>query len=145
MKFNFKYLLVLLVALFATKASYAQPGKSDKVEALKVSFITEKINLTTTEAQSFWPLYNEYNDKIKFARKNFRQQYANVTDFKTDKEADDYLGAELKLRQTEVDLQKEYFDKFKKILGSKKTGLLKKAEEEFKKEVLKIFKGNGGD
>lgn len=145
MKFNFKYLLVLLVALFATKASYAQPGKSDKVEALKVSFITEKINLTTTEAQSFWPLYNEYNDKIKFARKSFRQQYANVTDFKTDKEADDFLNAELKLRQTEVDLQKEYFDKFKKILGSKKTGLLKKAEEEFKKEVLKIFKGNGGD
>lgn len=145
MKFNFKYLLVLLLALFAAKASYAQPGKADKVEALKVSFITEKINLTTTEAQSFWPLYNEYNDKIKFARKAFRQQYANVTDFKTDKEADDYLNAELKLRQTEVDLQKEYFDKFKKILGSKKTGLLRKAEEEFKKEVLKIFKGNGGD
>ncbi len=145
MKFNFKYLLVLVIALFATKLSYAQPGKADKVEALKVSFITEKINLTTTEAQSFWPLYNEYNDKIKFARKNFRQQYANVTDFKTDKEADDYLNAELKLRQTEVDLQKEYFDKFKKILGAKKTGLLRKAEEEFKKEVLKIFKGNGSD
>lgn len=135
-----------MVALFVTELSYAQPGgKGDKVEALKVSFITEKINLTTQEAQSFWPLYNEYNDKIKFARKNFRQQYANVTDFKTDKEAEDYLNAEVKLRQTEVDLQKEYFDKFKKILGVKKTGLLRKAEEEFKKEVLKIFKGNGND
>ena len=103
------------------------------------------MNLTPQEAQSFWPLYNEYNDKIRFARKNFRQQYANVNDFKSDKEADDYLAAELKLRQTEVDLQKEYFEKFKKILGAKKTGLLKKAEEEFKKEIIKTIKGNGND
>jgi hypothetical protein len=145
MRSSIKYILVMVWVMFAAKLSYAQPGKADKVEALKVSFITEKINLTTQEAQSFWPLYNEYNDKIKFARKSFRQQYANVNEFKTDKEADDYLAAELKLRQAEVDLQKEYFDKFKKILGAKKTGLLRRAEEEFKKEVLKIFKGNGND
>lgn len=145
MRSSFKYIFVFVIAVFATKVSYAQPGKQDKIEALKVSFITEKINLTPQEAQSFWPLYNEYNDKIKFARKNFRQQNSNVTDFKTDKEADDYLAAELKLRQTEVDLRKEYFDKFKKILGSKKTGLLRKAEEEFKKEIIKTIKGNGND
>lgn len=134
-----------MLAVFATRFSYAQPGKQDKIEALKVSFITEKVNLTPQEAQSFWPLYNEYNDKIKFARKNFRQQYGHVNDFKSDKEADDYLSAELKLRQTEVDLQREYFEKFKKILGAKKTGLLKKAEEEFKKEIIKTIKGNGND
>ncbi len=145
MKFSIRHILVVVMVVFTTSVSFAQPGKADKVEALKVSFITEKINLTPQEAQNFWPLYNEYNDKIKFTRKAFRQQYANVNDFKSDKEADDYLAAELKLRQTEVDLQKEYFDKFKKILGSKKTGLLRKAEEEFKKEVLKIFKGNGND
>lgn len=145
MKFSIRHILVVVMVMFITTLSFAQQGKTDKVEALKVSFITEKINLTPQEAQSFWPLYNEYNDKIKFARKAFRQQYANVNDFKSDKEAEDYLAAELKLRQTEVDLQKEYFDKFKKILGSKKTGLLRKAEEEFKKEVLKIFKGNGND
>lgn len=145
MKFNLKHILVFVLAVFAIQLSYAQPGKPDRVEALKVSFITEKINLSPQEAQGFWPLYNEYNDKIKFARKNFRQQYGTVTDFKTDKEAEDYLSAELKLRQTEVDLQKEYFEKFKKILGSKKTGLLRKAEEEFKKEIIKTIKGNGND
>jgi hypothetical protein len=145
MRSSFKYILVLAFAVLAAQFSYAQPGKQDKIEALKVSFITEKVNLSPAEAQSFWPLYNEYNDKIKSARKNFRRQYGDVTDFKTDKEADDYLIAELKLRQAEVDLQKEYFDKFKKILGSKKTGLLRRAEEEFKKEIIKTIKGNGND
>jgi hypothetical protein len=137
--------LIFVFAVFANSFSFAQGGNKDKIEALKVSFITEKIALTTTEAQSFWPLYNEYNDKIKFARKNFRQQYNNITEFKSDKEADEFLSAELKLRQTEVDLQKEYFEKFKKILGSKKTGALRKAEEEFKKEIIKTIKGSGND
>src|SRR3954466_3757926 len=132
MKFRIKYILVLMFAVFAATSVYAQSGKQDKIEALKVSFITEKVNLSTQEAQGFWPLYNEYNDKIKFARKNFRQQYNAVSDFKTDKEAEDFLNAELKLKQTEVDLQKEYYEKFKKVLGAKKTGLLRKAEEDFK-------------
>lgn len=144
MKFNLKYIFVILLLAFGLPV-LAQSGKQDKVEALKVSFITQKVNLTTQEAQSFWPVYNEYTDKIKFARRNFRRAYNDVPDFKTDAEAESYLNAELKLKQTELDLHKEYFEKFKKIIGAKKTGLLRKAEEEFKKEIIKTIKGNSGD
>lgn len=144
MKFNLKYIFVILLLAFGLPA-LAQPDKQDKVEALKVSFITQKVNLTTQEAQSFWPVYNEYTDKIKFARRNFRRAYNDVPDFKTDAEAESYLNAELKLKQTELDLHKEYYEKFKKLIGAKKTGLLRKAEEEFKKEIIKTIKGNSGD
>lgn len=144
MNFKIKY-IVLLMALIASVSGFAQPGKQDKVEALKVSFITQKISLSTQEAQSFWPVYNEYSDKIKFARRNFRSQYGSVSEFKSDKEAEDYLNAELKLKQTELDLSKEYSDKFKKILGAKKTALLRLAEDEFKKEIIKTIKGNSND
>lgn len=144
MKFNLKYIFVILTLLFTVNI-FAQPGKHDKVEALKISFITQKVNLSPQEAQSFWPVYNEYSDKIKFARKNFRSQHGAVSDFKTDKEAEDYLNAELKVKQTELDLHKEYFEKFKKLIGAKKTGLLRLAEEEFKKEIIKTIKGNGND
>lgn len=141
MNFNLKY-IVFILSVLATLSGYTQPGKQEKVEALKVSFITQKINLTTQEAQSFWPVYNEYSDKIKFARRQFRLQYGNITEFKTDKEAEDYLNAEIKLKQTELDLNKEYSEKFKKILGAKKTALLRLAEEDFKKEIIKTIKGN---
>ncbi len=141
MKFKVTHIVVIFL-MFTALAGFAQNGKHDKVEALKISFITQKINLTTQEAQSFWPVYNEYSDKIKFARRTFRQQYGAISEFKTDKEAEDYLSAELKLKQTELDLNKEYTEKFKKILGNKKTGLLRLAEEEFKKEIIKTIKGN---
>jgi hypothetical protein len=143
MKFK-RYILFLIAVFFSAKVSYAQP---DKVQALKVSFITEKLNLTSQEAQGFWPLYNEYTDKIKSGRKAFRRQFAPIKEFKSDKEAEDYLSAELKLKQSEVDLQKEYYEKFKKVLGAKKTALIPKAEEEFKKIVLESMgaKNSGGD
>lgn len=144
MKFRGRFIFAI-VALVLSLSGLAQKGKQDKVEALKVSFITQKVSLTTQEAQSFWPVYNEYSDKIKYSRRNFRTQYGAVNDFKTDKDAEDYLNAELKLKQTELEFHKEYFEKFKKIIGSKKTGLLRLAEEEFKKEIIKTIKGSSND
>jgi hypothetical protein len=142
-----RYILLVFAVLFVAGVSYAQPDKPDKVQALKVSFITDKLNLSPQEAQGFWPLYNEYTDKIRLGRKIFRKQYGPVKEFKSDKEAEDYLSAELKLKQNEVDLQKEYYEKFKKVLGARKTALLHKAEEEFKKVVLESMgvKNSGSD
>jgi hypothetical protein len=119
-------------------------SRRDKIEALRVSFISQKVNFTTQEAQAFWPLYNEYQDKIILARKLFRQQYNKNTDynFATDKEAETYLNAEFTLKQKEFEYYKDYLEKFKKIIPVKKIALLLKAEEEFKKELIKNIKGN---
>ena len=132
-----KYIFILLLAL-SFKVTI---GQSDKVEAMKVSFITKEISLTPAEAQSFWPLYNEYNDKVKSLRKNFKANYGSKEDFKNDKDAEDFLNAEIKLKQTEVDLRKEYVEKFKKVIGSRKTAQLRKAEEKFIEIVLNTAKG----
>jgi len=138
----------LLVFGFVAISTIAQPGtKRDRIEALRVSFISQKVNFTPQEAQSFWPLYNEYNDKLDLNRKTFRQQYGPNIDlsFKTDKEAELYLLAELNLKQKEFELYKEYYDKFRKILPVKKVALLRRAEEDFKKELIKNIKGNSPD
>lgn len=147
MKQFYKYIYVCLFVL-VTFVSIAQPtSKRDKIEALRVSFINQKVNFTTQESQLFWPLYDEYNDKLENARKSFRQQYIKNIDFTslTDKEAEAYVSAELTLKQKEYELYKEYFDKFKKVLPIKKVALLRRAEEEFKKELIKNIKGNSSE
>lgn len=144
MKKNRAYLYFLILWLLAIQL-VAQPGsKRDKIEALRVSFITREVNFTTQEAQLFWPLYNEYNDKMEFNRKSFRQQYGpnKQLSLNTDKDAELYLIAELNLKQKELDLYKEYYEKFKKVLPVKKVALLRRAEEDFKKELIKNIKGN---
>lgn len=139
-----KLIYLLVFWLIAVVAVSQNESKRDKIEALRVSFISQKVNFTTQEAQVFWPLYNEYQDKIVATRKAFRQQYNKNTNynFATDKEAETYLNAELTLKQKELDYYKEYQEKFKKIIPVKKIALLLKAEEEFKKELIKNIKGN---
>lgn len=104
------------------------------MNAIRVAVITSELKLTTEEAQKFWPVYNEYLDKLKAARREFKTHQGN---FSTDKEAQEYLEAELLLKQRELSLYKEYYDKFKKVLPLQKVAQLRQAEEEFKKVLLK--------
>jgi len=39
--------------------------RKERIEVFKIQFITEKLELTPNEAESFWPLYEEYNKAVK--------------------------------------------------------------------------------
>ena len=121
---------------------FPQGGKKEKIEALRVAFITQKLNLTTDESQKFWPVYNDYQDKVKASRQEFRR-LSNT--FTTDKDAQDYLDAELLLKQREYSLYKEYYEKIKKTIPIKKVAQLREAEEDFKKELLKQLQGKSNE
>jgi len=147
MKQFYKNIYTLLFVLISI-ISIAQPAtKRDKIEALRVNFINQKVNFTTQEAQLFWPLYDEYNDKLENLKRAFRQQFIKNIDFTSlsDKDAEAYVNAELALKQKEYELYKEYFEKFKKVIPIKKIVLLRRAEEEFKKELIKSIKGNSSE
>ncbi len=63
---------MLMVPLLAVTLSFGQnrPDK-DKIKSLKIAFITERLDLSTKEAQTFWPIYNEYEEKgRRCAKKN---------------------------------------------------------------------------
>lgn len=147
MKQGIKYIFIFVFCIVALSAM-AQPGsKRDKIDALRVSFISSKVTLTNQESQLFWPLYNEYNDKADNLKKSFRQQFVRDVDFNSlsEKDAEAYLVAELTLKQKEYELSKEYYDKFRKVLPIKKIALIRRAEEDFKKELIKNIKGNSSE
>jgi hypothetical protein len=136
---------LIAVLLLVNYSSFAQTDtKREKIDALRTAFINNRVNFTPKEAQAFWPLYNEMNDKLDAVRKTFRQKYNSNTNynFQTDKEAEDYLNAELTLKQKEYELYKDYYDKFKKILSVKQVAAVRRAEEDFRKEIIKSIKDN---
>ena len=113
--------------------------RKEKIETLKIAYLTKELNLNTEEAKAFWPVYDEYQEKLEENRRSFKKQYSVETksDFSTDKEADAFLQAELTMRSRDLDFHKEYTEKLKKAISSKKVARLKIAEENFKKELLK--------
>ena len=55
--------LFLFVAIFISTNNYSQNRKKinkNRVKAHKIAFITDQLNLTTDEAEVFWPIYNAH-------------------------------------------------------------------------------------
>ena len=49
----------------------------EEIEAQKRAYFTEKLNLTVEEAEKFWPLYNEFQDKRRALRAKRRELRPN--------------------------------------------------------------------
>ena len=115
-------------------------SKREQLEALKIAHITEKLALTPDEAQTFWPLYNEMEAKMQAVRKQRRKNRKDTKtnhDLMSDKELMAAVEKELGFEQQELDLKKEYNQKFSKIIPIKKVVLLHEAQEGFKRRLLK--------
>lgn len=102
-----KYLLIPLllftVQIFAQdiEQQEAQPqgANAQLIETLRTAYITKELNLTSEEAQKFWPVYNEYTGEIK------KIYVAHKDDV-------------VALEEKKVVVLKKYQENFKKILGS---------------------------
>lgn len=139
-----KGMLMLFTAIGFSMISIAQPGakmeqKKEKVEAMKIGFITQQMNLTPEEAQKFWPVYNQMNNEIENLRKERQLSRENVKDnfeTMTDPEFEKLINDELASRQKEFDIQKKYVAQFKAVVSIKKVAQFYRAEEQFKRKLL---------
>lgn len=135
-----KHLIITLFVL-CTHFTWAQGG--NKVEALRVAFISKRLDLTSAEAEKFWPVYNEYTDKMQAIKKNLRQAYKRRVEPLSDKDADELYKLDQQSHQAEADVYRQYSEKLKAIIGVKKMIVLRVAEEEFRKELIKTIKEGG--
>lgn len=131
--------IILLFFLLAPALSLSQ-GDRNKVEALRAAFISKKLDLSGSEADKFWPVYNEYNDKVKALRRNLRQSYRKRAEPLSEADAEELYQLELKTRQAEWEVHKLYTEKLKGIIGVKKMVRLRVAEEEFRRDMLSTLK-----
>lgn len=141
MKIKFIYPLVfLLISTLSFAQDYKE--KREKVKALKVAFITEKLELTSEEAQKFWPLYNAYDEsksELRYEKmRNILNRFkpGNVESL-SEKEASALLIQMEKIEEDLFNLRRKFIKDLQSIVSAKKIIKLKKAEEDFNRELLK--------
>ena len=130
--------LFFIILLSFSSLALAQPegGKrGEKLEALRIAFITERLSLTAAEAQVFWPVYNEQHTKQKEIR-NQAKDLTKTSDTATDAEMEKAIAAHFDTEQRILNLQKEYYAQLKKVLPVRKIMKLHHAEREFKNRIL---------
>ena len=137
-----KYLHIVLFWLILNSNISLGQNNKDKIQSAKIAFITQQLNLTPNEAEKFWPLYNDEQDKLdalKQKRKEFKKIKENI-ELASEKEIENYLSTEIYIKQREADIYKEYQELFRKILPPRKIVKLYEAEENFKRELIKQLK-----
>ena len=133
-----------IIFLLVSSLSFSQDHreKREKVKALKVAYITEQLELTSDEAQKFWPIYNTFEDKQSELRHEKmraildRFQPGNV-DKLSEKEASALLIQMEKIEEDLFNLKKKFIKDLQGVISAKKIIKLKKAEEDFNRELLK--------
>lgn len=147
-KLFFLAFLLSGITIYAQHPQKANPDKLDreKIESMKVAFLTEKMDLTPEEAQKFWPIYNQYKNEMK-ALRNEKKELSDdsITDFKSmsDAQALKLIDEKLVLDQKLVDIKKKYHQQYKNIFSPQKVAMLYHADNQFKAFLLK--KGQQGD
>ncbi|SHK30892.1 hypothetical protein SAMN04488007_2699 [Maribacter aquivivus] len=140
--------VIITIFLFVTTLSFGQRNHDwEKINTLKVAFITEKLSLSSKEAQEFWPVYNEYQEKRNLLRKKSHNQIRGKmkdTDALTEKEAENLLALHLQIEEEEEILDTNFLKNVSKVISAKKTLLLLRSEEEFKRQLMKQYRQNKG-
>lgn len=139
-----KIFLLVAIALAGFLQVNAQEG-NDKIEAMKIAFITKRLQLSTEEAQKFWPVYNQYEAEKKQIRQS---TIGSVKELKedgdfTNAEAEQAITKYVEFKAKDLDLIKKYVIEFKKILPATKVAKLVTAEEHFKKMLTKQAQQGG--
>ncbi|MEE1899982.1 sensor of ECF-type sigma factor [Flavobacterium rakeshii] len=139
-----KLLLTLLLSFSLSVFSQTHKEKRDQIKALKVSFLTTELKLTSQESAKFWPIYNAYEEKefeIKHDKmRSIIKKIENAGESLTEKDASNYLNQFQEAEKELVELKGKMIADLKPVIGSVKLLKLQKAEFDFNRKLLSKYK-----
>jgi hypothetical protein len=135
--------ILLLMFLFSNALFYGQRDvDKDKIKTLKIAYLTEKLNLTSKEAQTFWPIYNDYQEeKQKLRNKGSVKIISKIKDADnvSEKDAAQLLDKVILYEVEENKIFENFIAKITKVISSKKTLVLLRSEEDFKRQLIRQY------
>lgn len=124
--------------LWAMDGCNQQRLSPEEFRAKQKAFIIEKAGLNKEEAAKFFPVYFELQDKKKALNdKAWGLLRKGKDDKMTEAQYAEILKGVYDARSASDKLERDYYEKFKKILSNKKIYMVQKAEMRFHRELLK--------
>ena len=131
-------IIIVAIGLISTISMAQNPQAKQKIESAKIGFITERLGLTPDQAERFWPLYNEYRTRNKEVSKGYRQYRAGIdVNDMTEDQSKRLVELELDLKQSRLDLEKEYSKRMLDVITTQQVASLRKAERDFRGILLR--------
>ena len=141
--------LVPLIAFLISLSFYGQGEnmreKKEQIRTMKVAFLTSELELSSSEAQKFWPIYNDFDDK-QFELRHQKMRAFNrkmdkeFIDRMTEKEASTLITQMENTEEELLTLRKKLVVNLRAVIPSIKILKLKKAEEDFSRKLLHQYR-----
>lgn len=139
-----RILLMLSVLILAfSNAGAQEKGKKDwqdRWKAEKIAYLTDAMELTSSEAEKFWPIYNkcecEKKDSFKAMVNAYKALDEAINAGKDEKEINNLLDKYLEAQDSGKDIERKYVAEYRKVLPSKKVAKLYIAEESFRRQQI---------
>ena len=139
--------LILIIALLNMNFTFSQESKMsfERLKAIKMTFITEKIGLNENEEAFFWRIYNDYEkkiyerstQKIRYVRKKYFKEIDRISSL----EAFKAINQMNNLEHIALELKEKRDLKLLDSLSPNKVLKVQHAEYRFKREMIsKIIK-----
>ncbi|MHA4896659.1 hypothetical protein ACXZ1K_18060 [Pedobacter sp. PWIIR3] len=145
-----KYLIVIALFFTFPFLSSAQRGgdRFQEIEAYKIGYLTQKLDLSADEAKIFWPIYNSWQKEQSDLRKERIQKmisFRKIDEIEqlSDSEVQALIVNDFNIKQRELNLEKKYYNQLKSNLPIKIVGKFYRAQEAFKKEILSKYRPQG--
>lgn len=134
-----KVVLIFVIIIFPVVWVTAQNPNMEKLNSYKIGFFTKKLNLTSPEAEKFWPVYNEYQKqknqiqqgKIALIR-NFNQNESTLSENQLTEIGDKLVSSIVE----ESNLAVSFHKKLKEVLPPEKVIRFYQAENQYKAQLL---------
>ena len=137
-------IVLLIMLMLPVIRSAAQNPNLEKLNAYKIAFFTRRLNLTSPEAEKFWPVYNEYQkqknliqqEKVTLIR-NFNLNESTLNDNQLTELGDKLVGSIVQ----ESSLAVTFHKKLKEVLPPAKVIRFYQAENQYKAQLLNELQG----
>jgi Spy/CpxP family protein refolding chaperone len=142
-------LSLVLVAGFVQAQNNKQDQKKagndwrERVRAEQVAFITSELDLTETEAQAFWPVYNDVQKQRRQAFQTTGEAFKALSEGVDGNDAAALLDKYLDAKKAGEKVEAEAVTRYKKVLPVSKVAKLLLAEEKFRQNQIHRL-GQGG-
>ena len=132
-------LSISLIIAFNMSNAQSQRINSEKIDAYKKIYLTEKLNLDQKNESKFWEVYDIYQENLKDNYRKRRLKYRTInldsSNF-SDEEYEQFINDFLDYEKKKIDLRAKLIVDLKEFMSLKKTSYLFRLEDDFRREMM---------
>ena len=138
-------LSISLIIAFNMSNAQSQRINSEKIDAYKKIYLTEKLNLDQKNESKFWDVYDVYQENLKDNYRKRRLKYRTInldsSNF-SDEEYEQFINDFLDYEKKKIDLRAKLIVDLKEFMSLKKTSYLFRLEDDFRREMMDKLRAN---